>query len=245
MSINGEFYIGSILTANTAGLGGNGTISYQWKRGDSADAVNAVINGATGQAYTLTDADGGKYISVTVSRAGYNGSITSAAEGPVNSGAFDPNKVGKPVAAPAAGEVARGTEITLTTATSGAAIRYTTDGSEPSSTSGTVYSATNKPVINYAITLKAIAYKSGMTDSDILTASYTVPDVSNPGGPALELASNAQVYSITRETAVSGGTAYTGNGTVKIRGPQLDGSDDINGWRHHRRQTYADASRKN
>jgi hypothetical protein len=62
--------------------------------------------------------------------------------------------------------------ITITSATSGATIRYTTDGSTPTSTTGTVYTA---PVaLTTTSTLKAIAYKSGMPDSSVTSALYTI-----------------------------------------------------------------------
>ena len=93
----------------------------------------------------------------------------------------DPTKVAKPAANPAAGAVSSGQEITLTSSTSGAGIRYTTDGvTNPTSTTGTEYSAANRPKITEATTIKAIAYKDGMTDSDILTAAYTISGGTGP-----------------------------------------------------------------
>jgi hypothetical protein len=82
-------------------------------------------------------------------------------------------KVATPTASPTARAVASGTEITLTTATTGATIYYTTDGSAPTASS-TAYSNTAKPKITAEITLKAIAVKAGMTDSDVFTAVYTI-----------------------------------------------------------------------
>jgi hypothetical protein len=62
--------------------------------------------------------------------------------------------------------------VTLTSSTSGASIRYTTDSSTPSETAGTLYSS---PVsIGATATLKAIAYKSGMTDSSVTSGLYTI-----------------------------------------------------------------------
>jgi len=52
-------------------LGGSGDISYQWKRGGT------VISGETNSTYVLQFADAGSTISVTVTRAGNTGSITS------------------------------------------------------------------------------------------------------------------------------------------------------------------------
>ncbi len=62
--------------------------------------------------------------------------------------------------------------MTISTTTGGATIRYTIDGSTPSETAGTIYSG---PVnISSTTTLKAIAYESGMTDSAIFSATYTI-----------------------------------------------------------------------
>lgn len=61
--------------------------------------------------------------------------------------------------------------ITITTATDGASIYYTTDGTEPSADNGTLY-----PEVGITITedctIKAIAVADGMTDSRIISATY-------------------------------------------------------------------------
>jgi hypothetical protein len=59
------------------------------ERGDSAVAVENVISGATSTAYKLAADDQGKYITVTVTRAGYSGAKVSAAVGPVTTGDGD------------------------------------------------------------------------------------------------------------------------------------------------------------
>jgi hypothetical protein len=62
--------------------------------------------------------------------------------------------------------------VTISTTTVGASIRYTTDGSTPSSTVGTVFGG---PVaVSSSLTLKAIAYKAAMTDSGVASATYTI-----------------------------------------------------------------------
>ena len=74
-----------------------------------------------------------------------------------------------PTFSPVAGEVVTGTTVTISTATSGATIYYTTDNSEPttSSTQGTAVT------IDAAKTIKAIAVKEGYKNSAVAIATYT------------------------------------------------------------------------
>jgi hypothetical protein len=62
--------------------------------------------------------------------------------------------------------------VLISTATSGASIRYTTDGSTPSETAGTLY--TGLVNITTTTTLKAIAFKAGMTDSAVSTDNIVI-----------------------------------------------------------------------
>ena len=93
----------------------------------------------------------------------------------------DPNQVATPTASPAAGAVASGTQIALSTTTAGATIYYTTNGTTPT-TSSTTYSAAAKPTITAAVTIKAIAVKGGMISSAVLEAAYTVSAPPVPTG---------------------------------------------------------------
>lgn len=79
--------------------------------------------------------------------------------------------VASPKFSPAAGEVAAGTAVTVSSATEGASIHYTLDGSDPTASS-TPYS--EPIVINEAATIKAIAMKDGMANSGIAVAEYTI-----------------------------------------------------------------------
>jgi hypothetical protein len=81
--------------------------------------------------------------------------------------------VATPTATPATGEVASGATVELATATNGATIYYTTDGSDPAIGS-MIYS---DPIAVYApTTIKAIAVKAGMANSAILSAAYTIEE---------------------------------------------------------------------
>src|SRR5674476_732621 len=83
--------------------------------------------------------------------------------------------------APAGGAYIGTQSVTIGTTTAGATIRYTTDGSTPTSSSGTVYSGAI--TVASTSTLKAIAYAASMTDSAVTTAAYTIQAAST-GGPA-------------------------------------------------------------
>jgi hypothetical protein len=83
VSITGTAKVGQTLTASTGSLGGNGSISYQWKRGDSAGAVNTNITNATESNYILSSADFNKYVAVSVTRSGHGGNVPSTAIGPI------------------------------------------------------------------------------------------------------------------------------------------------------------------
>lgn len=77
-----------------------------------------------------------------------------------------------PTFSPAAGNYTTAQSVTISTVTSGATIRYTTDGSNPTSTTGTVYSG---PVsVASSTTIRAIAFKSGSPDSAVAAAAYSI-----------------------------------------------------------------------
>ncbi|OMD33706.1 hypothetical protein BSK56_33910, partial [Paenibacillus borealis] len=102
---------------------------------------------------------------------------------------------------------------TLSSATSGAVIYYTTDGTTPT-ISSTLYSGAI--TLTSAKTIKAIAVKPGMTDSTVLSESYTITaqqvaaPTANPAGG--EVASGTEV---TLSSATSGAVIYyTTDGTT-------------------------------
>src|SRR5580700_8743287 len=78
-----------------------------------------------------------------------------------------------PTFSPGGGTYTSSQSVTITSATSGALIRYTTDGSTPSETAGTLYSGTAVS-IGSTTTLNAIAYETGFTDSAVTSGTYTI-----------------------------------------------------------------------
>jgi O-glycosyl hydrolase len=125
-------------------------------------------------------------------------------------------QVAAPTFSPPAGTYTSAQSVTISTTTSGASIRYTTDGSTPTSTTGTLYSSP----VNIAVTttLKAIAYKSGMTDSTVTTGVYTITGGGLPGGwTAADIGSPSP----------AGSTSYaSGTWTVSGGGADIWGTSD-------------------
>ncbi len=74
-----------------------------------------------------------------------------------------------PAMSPGTGAYGSPQAVTISTATSGASIRYTLDGSEPTST---LYSAAT--TVAETLTVKARAYKTGWTPSDSAHTSYWI-----------------------------------------------------------------------
>jgi len=110
--------------------------------------------------------------------------------------------VATPTFSPGAGSYDTAQSVTISTTTLGAAIRYTTDGSTtPTSTVGTLYSG---PIsVNTSQTIKAIAYQSGLLDSAVATAAYTI-------------ATSGNVVTIDGETITSA-TNWTSNNLYYIK----------------------------
>ena len=124
----------------------------------------------------------------------------------------DETKVASVTSSVTGTEVKAGTEVTLTTATEGATIYYTVDGTEPTAES-TVYSA---PIaINANTTIKAFAVADGLEDSDVETFVYTIIQ---PKTIAEVRSMNVGDYALTTGivTAVLGKNIYIQDETAGI-----------------------------
>ncbi len=81
-------------------------------------------------------------------------------------------QVDAPAFSPLPGNFATAQNVTISTSTQGSEIRYTTNGTDPTPSSGTVYSG---PLpISSTTTLKAIAYQSGLSNSGVVSGVYTI-----------------------------------------------------------------------
>lgn len=122
-------------------------------------------------------------ITITVSAAGIVGAPTPSVE----SGTYTENQ-----------------KVALASSTEGATIYYTTDGAEPGRTTGTRYTG---PITvpgtegqSITTTLKAIAVKDGMQDSEVKTFTYTI----NIPKPIVK-------HTITATTGANGSISPSGN----------------------------------
>ena len=104
-----------------------------------------------------------------------NGSIDDPVMPPVS----DKQTVATPAFSVAEGAVDSGTSVTISCATEGAKIYYTTDGNDPTAES-TEYKAAIS--VTPPMTLKAIAVKDGMNDSAVASVSYTIRSGNIPEG---------------------------------------------------------------
>ena len=92
-----------------------------------------------------------------------------------------PAVVATPVITPNGGAFTAPVSVTIIDATSGATIRYTLDGSEPTSAS-TLYAAPF--TVSASATVKARAFASGMSDSSVAAATFTItPPPAIPAAP--------------------------------------------------------------
>jgi formylglycine-generating enzyme required for sulfatase activity len=121
---------------------------------------------------------------------------------------------------PAGGTYTDPQSVTITCETEGATIRYTIDGTNPTASS-TIYS--NPINVNSSITIKAQAFKEGWTNSQIISALYTIP-IQTVAVPTFNPVSGT--YSSGQDVSISCATSgakihYTTDGTIPDSSSQI------------------------
>ena len=115
--------------------------------------------------------------------------------------------VATPTISPNGGNFVNSVNVTLACTTEGAAIYYTTNGDAPTVAEGTLYD--NNPIsLTESVTLKAIAVKAGMANSDIAEAVFTkleqvATPTFNPNGGTFETS-----VDVTLDCATEGASIY-------------------------------------
>lgn len=227
-----SFTFAASPSSQTVGQGGSvnfiGTVTAQGAfAGNVALSVTGLPSGATASFSPATIAGGGDS-TMTVQTAGStptgtytltilaNSMGTVAQTASVNLTVSAQPSAAAPTFNPAGGTYSSAQSVTMASTTSGATIRYTTDGSTPSETNGTVYSGAVN--IGSTTTLEAIAYKSGYSDSSVSSATYTIStggtlpsgwSDTDIGGPGVAGSANyaSGVYSVNGSGADIYGTA--------------------------------------
>jgi hypothetical protein len=140
--------------------------------------INTYLNGVHWQSYAPTAADMANWAGQTKFATFHSGpgTLWQYAKASISNVKFyKPSKVATPTFSPTPGTyTSRSKIVTISCATSGATIRYTTDGSEPLPDS-TQY--TGSITITGSCMIKAKAFKPGYKDSDTASGTYTISRV--------------------------------------------------------------------
>jgi hypothetical protein len=134
---------------------------------------------------------------------------------PVATGAGEP-LAQTPTFAPVAGAYSSAQSVTISSATSGVTIHFTTDGTTPT-TSSTVYDGAIP--VSATTTVQAIATASGYQPSEVGSAAYTIGTGTMPFAATPTFTPAAGGYSSTQTVAISSATAgatiyYTTDGST-------------------------------
>ena len=136
-------------------------------------------NGVTASVGSYSDTSGsgkGKWTGsanrVVFTQSGSSGHDRISAISVTYEGGTTVETVATPTFSPEAGTYSEAQNVTISCATSGATIRYTLDGTNPTATTGTVY--TSPISVTSTTTIKAIATATGYDPSSVATATYTI-----------------------------------------------------------------------
>lgn len=124
------------------------------------------------------------------------------------------NPAATPVFTPAGGNVPAGQKVTITDATKGAVIYYTTNGTRPT-TSSTKY--TGAITVSASETIEAVAAAPGYNNSEVASEKYVIAAALPIFKPAAGTYSSAQSVTITDATR-GAIIYYTTNGTTPTTG---------------------------
>ena len=140
-------------------------IRYTTDNTEPTESTGTVYNDVVG--IPLSTPDTTTIIKAKAFKSGMTPSDTSTGSFTITGTCADP------VITPEATSPSNSFSVSLSTSTSGASIRYTTDGSPPTPTHGTLYNSTPFTV-NRTCLVRAIAYKTNWLSSDVSSQQYTI-----------------------------------------------------------------------
>ncbi len=194
---------GTYTTAQTVTISDttSGATIYYTTNGTTPTTASAVYSGPITVSATET-------IEAIAVATGYTQSGVGSAAYTITTG----SQAATPILSPGQGTYAAGQQVTISDATSGATIYYTTNGVGPT-TSSTLY--TGPITVNATETIQAIAVATGYTQSAIGSATYTISTATPAATPKLTPAQGT--YSAGQQVTISDATIgatiyYTTNG---------------------------------
>jgi hypothetical protein len=144
---------------------------------------------------------------------------------------IDYNKVATPNFTPAGGTYATDSTVDITCSTAGATIHYTIDGSDPTTSDAVFGSAILVAGHTTSMTIKALAVKAAMNESDIASHAYTIdytlaPPTEQAGGISFtdgdtdvgEISGDLAITKATDEAAITHYHLYWGDSTTSKLG---------------------------
>ena len=218
----------AIATASGYGTSAVGSAAYTVQQAAAMPAITPVAGTyATSVSVTITDTSSGALIYYTTdgttpspgvgTTKQYTASFSLTASATVKAiasgGGFAASAVtsnaytvqqpaATPAISPAAGTYPTSVSVTITDASSGALIYYTTDGTTPSPGVGTTKQYTASFSLTASATVKAIASGGGFATSAVASSVYTV---TTSGGPTIGFGSG---FSATTGLQLNGSTAW-------------------------------------
>jgi glucosylceramidase len=124
-----------------------------------------------------------------------------------------------PTFSPAPGAYTSAQTVTLSDATTGASIYYTTDGTTPT-TKSTLYSASAPIAVSSTTTIEAIAVASGYSASAVATGTYTFPGSASTISVVLSTHDQSQLLVAQPAVSFTTSTADAGTNTIVVDATQ-------------------------
>lgn len=178
----------------------------------TADGAGTCTHGTTYS--TAVSVSTSQTLKAIASKNGWNDSSVSSAAYVINGAASTPTF------SPVAGAYGPTQNVAISASTSGATICYTTSGATPASSSPGVCAAgstqyVSAVAVSSSLTLKAIATKSGFSDSSVGSAAYMINGAVNTPAFSPIAGIYTSTQNVTISTTTSGSSCfYTTDGSV-------------------------------